>query len=253
MGLLRKLATCLFCLTLPSAAYAFDPCTKSNTIISVHEGTLTIQWVGPIKNNMDSFIASAFYHYKDRVSAVTLKLSSCGGASETANRTVKVLRRIKRTHDLTTVVRHGDHCASACVDVFLEGSRRIAGLASSWLFHEPIDRQAREQNGLAITDAEYTERMLAQYVAVGVSRRWLERMRKEIKGANWWQTGRDLWVDQSGIITEVMGNSMPRDTSERPVETTCVLCSDPRVSYGQRPAPEYLPDPMDMQGIPTGR
>jgi hypothetical protein len=96
--------------------------------------------------------------------------------------------------------------------------------------------------------------MLKEIAGVdGVSKRWLKRLRTEIKGAEWWQTGRDLWESKSGIITEVLSNTVARDTKEQElpaIALTCILCRDPGISYGQKPRPQYLPDFLDMQGMP---
>jgi len=62
-----------------------------------------------------------------------------------------------------------------------------------------------------------------------------------------------LWEAKSGFITEVLGNSVPRATKEQAVARSCILCSDPRISYGQQPRPEYLPDFIDMLGLPPRR
>jgi len=245
----------LCCLAMTGAAHAEDPCAEGHIAFGmVKDEVLNLHWSGTIGHGMDERIADEFEKAKHRVKAVALELSSCGGSISSKNRTVTVLRTIKQTHDLRTVVRHGDLCASACVSIFLEGSRRIAALTSSWLFHEPTRRDSVSLTGARITEPEATEQMLREIAAVnGVSKRWLKRLRNKIKGAEWWQTGRDLWEAKSGIVTEVLGNSVLRDSQEQDlsaVASTCILCSDPLISYGQRPRPEYRPDPMDMIGIP---
>jgi hypothetical protein len=217
----------------------------------VKDDALYLEWIGTIGHEMDQRIADEVEQAKHRVRAVVLALSSCGGDSSARNRTIKVLRGIKQTHDLITMVRHGDLCASACVSIFLEGSRRIAVLTSSWVFHEPSRRENVSGTGARVTNPTATQQMLKEYVAAGVSQRWLKRLRTKIKGTEWWQTGRDLSKAQSGLITEVLGNSVPRDTKEQESPTVaCVLCSDPLISYGERPRPEYIPDPIDMLGMP---
>lgn len=46
------------------------------------------------------------------------------------------------------------------------------------------------------------------------------------------------------------GNSVPRETREQdtPIALSCIVCSDPRIAWGQRPRPEFLPDFIDMLG-----
>jgi hypothetical protein len=98
MGLLRTLAACIFCLTLTGAAHAGDPCASGQLEeASVKEGMLYLRWVGTVRYEMDKRIAEKFDEVKDRTVAVALVLSSCGGDADAEGRTVKVLKRIKKT------------------------------------------------------------------------------------------------------------------------------------------------------------
>ena len=66
--------------------------------------------------------------------------------------------------------------------------------------------------------------MLKAYAAAGVSKRCLKRLRTKIKGAEWWQTGRELWEAKSGIFTNVIGNSAPRAKEEEQHFAPAVIC-----------------------------
>jgi len=229
MGLLRTLAACLFCLTLTGAAHAGDPCASGQLEeASVKEGMLYLRWVGTVRYEMDKRIAEKFDEVKDRTVAVALVLSSCGGDADAEGRTVKVLKRIKKTHILFTMVGRGSLCASACVGIFLQGKHRDAALTSSWGFHEPsLQSSVRGDDGDTIKRVivpVQTEAMLKAYAEAGVSKRWLKRLRAKIKGAEWWQTGRDLWEAKSGIITDVFGNSVPRAKEEKEHFAPVVIC-----------------------------
>ena len=214
--ILRTLVIVLCCLVTTSGARAGDPCGEGHlrSEAATDDGMLVLHWTGTIREDMAQRIAGEFDQAKDRVKAVVLSLSSCGGSAATMHRTIGVLKRIRQTHRLTTVVWRGGFCASACVNIFLQGSRRVAALTSSWLFHEP---GLHGYSTVApITSPEATEQMLKEFEAVdGISKRWLRRLRANIKRADWWQTGNDLWEAKSGIITNVVGNSVPRDTEEQ--------------------------------------
>jgi hypothetical protein len=125
-------AIILCCLVSTSAAHAGDPCTEGQLVSSyVDDGTLYLRWTGTVRNDMGKRINGEFDRVMARVKTVELALSSCGGRADAEKRTIDVLKRIKNTHLFSTVVLHGDLCASACVPIFLEGSRRIAALTSS--------------------------------------------------------------------------------------------------------------------------
>ncbi len=228
MGFLRALATILCCITLTRAAHAGDPCASGLLEdAAVKEGILYVKWTGTIRYEMHRRIAEKFDEVRESTVAVILVLSSCGGDADAEARTIKVLKRIKKTHILFTMVGRGEICASACVPVFLQGKHRQAALTSSWAFHETSLVGGVRGDGDTIKSVALpaeTEAMLKVYAAAGVSKRWLKRLHKKIKGADWWQTGRDLWEAKSGIITEVIGNSVPRGELEEQHFAPAVVC-----------------------------
>ena len=61
------------------------------------------------------------------------------------------------------------------------------------------------------------DRFLKQYYAsAGVSQGWLHGLKGIIeKSGGYWQTGRDLWDDKSGIITQTISDIQPPDA--RPI------------------------------------
>ena len=105
-----------------------------------------------------------------------------------------------------------------------------------------------------ITSPEATEQMLKEFEAVdGISKRWLRRLRAKIKRADWWQTGNDLWEAKSGIITNVAGNSVPRDTEEQKSLgagdlSPCVFCSDASIFFRREAAPTISARPYGHAG-----
>jgi hypothetical protein len=114
------------------------PCGRGVLMASTtaRPGTLYLEWTGTISGRLYKGMAVQFEKAKKSVRRVLLQISSCGGDREEMERTIRLLRHIKETHALETIVDRGDICGSACVAVFLQGRRRRGALTSSLLFHE---------------------------------------------------------------------------------------------------------------------
>ena len=186
---------------------------KSST--TARPGTLYLRWTGEIGAEFYKSIAFEFEKTKKRVRNVLLEISSCGGDRETMERTIRLLRYLKRSHTFETVVDRGEICASACVPIFLQGQRRWGALTSSWLFHEVSrwdDRRRTEES----VNRTVTARLLEDYFPqAGVPEAWLNRLRMMIQHSDYWQTGENLWEDKSGIITDPLDNHVPRGTEQQ--------------------------------------
>jgi hypothetical protein len=153
-----------------------------------------------------------FEKAKSQVQAVYFQISSCGGEREEMEQAIGLLRSIKSTHTLVTIVDHGGLCASACVPVFLQGERRHGALTSSWMFHE-VWYWADREHVDARVDRATTERFFQDYfLSSGVSENWLNHLRIMVQHSDYWQTGENLWNDKSGIITDPLDNLVPRNT-----------------------------------------
>ena len=199
------------------AARADDPCARTDLKAVVVPRTQTVQlkWVGQISNPMHDRIAAQFNEAKARVRSVVLILSSCGGSLGEAEKVIDTLREIKKTHHLETRVDPGSTCASACIPIFLQGTRRRAALTSSWLFHEVTRRSALDKTKKRV-DRARTERVFSDYYAeAGVSEAWLNQIRIMVQQSNYWQTGQNLWDSKSGIITDPIDNHLSRGTEQR--------------------------------------
>jgi hypothetical protein len=184
---------------------------------SVIADTLYVSWTGPIQDPMSECIWAEFEKAKAAVTtrAVLLTLDSPGGYIPMMERTISVLREVRKTHRLDTMVHRGKTCGSACIPVFLAGQRRRGALTSAWLFHE-VGRWTGKEGKRMTTNRALTERVFQDYyLPAGVSEKWLNRLRLLIQHSDYWQTGQNLWDDKSGIITDPIGNLVPRRT-ERP-------------------------------------
>lgn len=193
------------------------PCGRGDLMSSTtaQAGTLYLQWTGRITAPFYKSIALQFEKAKNRIRTVLLQISSCGGDREGMERAIGLLRRIRQTHRLETIVDRGEICASACVPVFLQGQRRWGALTSSWLFHEVWLWADRNRADVRVNRA-VTERLFQDYYeAAGVSGPWLNRVRTMIQYSDYWQTGENLWADKSGIITDVLANLVPRGVEQQ--------------------------------------
>ena len=188
-----------------------QPAAGASLEFNKEDGTLYIDWLGPIVAGMADDLRATLGRYGTVSQRVVLLLDSAGGQVEEGDRVIEVLNEIKLRHQLITVVPHGKLCASMCIPIFLQGEDRLAARASLWIFHEAAQRQA---NGQQRTDMAETWRLFRKYYApAGVSTRWLKSIAPMIKDADLWQTGGDLISTKSGIILHPLGDRTERGRS----------------------------------------
>lgn len=189
-----------------------QPAAGASVEFNKEDGTLYIDWLGPIVAGMADNLRAALDKYGTISQRVVLFLDSLGGQVEEGDRVIEVLNEIKLQHQLITVVPHGKMCASMCIPIFLQGEDRLAARASLWIFHEAAQRQA---NGGLRTDMAETWRLFRKYYApAGVSMHWLKSIAPMIKEADLWQTGGDLISAKTGIVMYMYALS---DRTERVV------------------------------------
>lgn len=195
------------------SAVASDDCAdgKLRPVTILDGDRLVLRWIGKVNRKMPSAIDDAFEANKRRVKSVELSLKSCGGGVDYMAATIAVLRHIKLTHRLTTVVDQGATCASACIPIFLASDHRRAAMSSLWFFHRSWRKQLSggiDEVQTAAPGKSSVESFHDRYYApAGVSRPWLDRLRNIIEhSSGYWQTGRDLWDAGSGMITEKIGD-----------------------------------------------
>ena len=211
-------------------AAALDPCGPGHMRAEVRDGTLLLRWAGRVEQQMSADIAAEFDRYTSRVSTVSLSLNSCGGSLSYMERAIAVLEQIKGTHELATLVDRGALCGSACVPIFLIGTRRIGALTSSFFFHPVVvggvvDPGTPKVEVRSHQRSQETEKIISRYfVGAGVSDGWLEYLRRTLRSSDLWQTGRDLWESKSGILTETMDNLEPRKDGPVDLPSDKPLC-----------------------------
>ena len=217
----RWLATAVVVLTLLLAFFNAapgeeQPATGVASEFNKEDGTLYIDWSGPIVAGMADNLRAAVGKCGMTLNRLVLFLDSAGGKVDDGDRVIEVLNEIKLRHELITVVPHGKLCASMCIPIFLQGEDRLAARASIWLFHEAAQRRA---NGVLRTDTAETWRLFRKYYApAGVSMHWLKSIAPLINETDLWQTGGDLISAKSGIILHPLGDRTLRDFTAPPVD-----------------------------------
>lgn len=193
---------------------------------------IAMTWDGPVARPMADEIRTTFAANKARARRVIFRISSGGGSVAEGERVIEVLRDIRRTHQLETVVERGQRCGSMCVFIYLQGERRVAALSSLWLFHE-VSHHDPDTKQITRLDRPAWERLVGLYFApAGVSMEWTERMKPMTIKSDYWQTGADLFNDKSGIFHVALSNQRERLIAER---TPAKPEHAPRVA--ERPAP----------------
>lgn len=171
--------------------------------------TVIFTWHGPVEHPMAEKVASAFGDWRDTTNRIVLRLDSNGGLVDHGRRVIAVLRYIKRTHRLDTAVESGDHCASMCVPIFLEGEDRMAGGRSHWLFHQVQIHDRFDDKRMQLSDRERAaitaEFFEEHFVPAGVDRAWIAHLQPQMaNGTDVWLTGRELLQARTGIVTNAL-------------------------------------------------
>lgn len=176
--------------------------------------TVLMSWRGRIGQSMAMEISDAFERHRGTARRFVLRLSSGGGSVAEGERVIETLRRIKQTHELETVVPHGQKCGSMCTFIYVQGTKRTAALASLWLFHE-VSRKHPDTRETELDRARW-ERLVDRYFRpAGVSERWIAEMKRHTVETDYWQTGADLVQANSGIIHAPLGNERTRMVGPR--------------------------------------
>jgi hypothetical protein len=218
--------------------------------------TLVLHWTGKIAAPMARQIESAFEQRKGQTTRVVLTLASGGGSVQEGERVISVLRRIKQTHRLQTVVNHGQMCGSMCVFIYVQGDRRTAALSSTWLFHETSRQDPTGKRTISL-NRELWERLVDDYwVPAGVSSAWIAKIKPLTIRSDYWQTGADLVNEDAGIIHEALGNQRPRAVADGKgpgprAEIQPDRRPSPEVDKApQRPAPVRIAEPQPQRVEP---
>jgi ATP-dependent protease ClpP protease subunit len=171
-------------------------------------GTLFIIWSGKISPDMAPYLQRVFLKHSAQARRVILVLNSQGGSVVEGEKVIAVMRDIRKTHRLDTLVLHGALCASMCVPLYLQGEDRIAAGATLWVFHQVT---TQEPGSPLVVDDKETHRLFEAYFEpAGVNRKWLESILLSMKNTDLWMTGVELFADKTGIIRRKLDDRTDR-------------------------------------------
>lgn len=169
---------------------------------TVPAGTIVIRYAGPITADMAEGLATIWSDNRGKYARVLLDIDSPGGELGAAANAIEVLREVRSTARLDTLVRQGARCLSACVPVFAQGSERTAGNATAWLFHGAC-RTGTNVPSLAAT-VEYVELLREAGVAAAFLDRLVEQGYLHTPGG-YWLSGYELHaLSGAGIVTRLL-------------------------------------------------
>ncbi|MGE0697605.1 MAG: hypothetical protein AB7O57_00765 [Hyphomicrobiaceae bacterium] len=147
---------------------------------------------------------------------VVLDLDSPGGELAEAEKAIRLIADMRRWARVTTRVRHGTSCLSACALVFAQGEERIAGGSSAWMFHGACGRYTN------VPSPEPTRRYIAILETAGVAASFLCRLGDEgrlSRPGKFWSSGYELLhVHKAGLVTRLLESWQPETAIEPPFD-----------------------------------
>ncbi len=123
---------------------------------------------------------------------------------------IEVIAAIRETAGVNTLVRHDATCASACIALFVQGTKRHAGGSSTWMFHGVC----RDRSN--VPSLTQTDRFLDMLREAGVAPQFLRLLVEKgyvTTPGRLWTSGYELvHVFHAQIITDLLPSWRP----ERP-------------------------------------
>jgi ATP-dependent protease ClpP protease subunit len=156
----------------------------------------------------------------DHTLPIELRLNSVGGSIYETQSIIEFLNIFKSSGGkIITRVDQAEICASSCVPLFVQGSKRVAGNVSSFMFHGVAV--------LVITNipSEFeTNIMLKYYREAGIQENWIqEHLALKVWSTpnETWYNGKELYENGSNFITDLLNNRTlfepyNRDFGDRP-------------------------------------
>ena len=202
------LAACC-ALAAPVTAQAASTPKLKTQLSDKRQGVLIMNWSGAVSSQMADEIKRDFEKWRGRTNRIQLKLSAQGQSVRQAEQVIQVLRDIKRTHTLETLVEVNGNCWSMCVYVYAQGDVRYGALTSTWQFTQvAYNDQRTNKSVISVADSD---RFVSQYLEpAGISKAWLTDLKAQWNNTKYWQTGGDLVQSKSGLITKTLGNRVAR-------------------------------------------
>lgn len=169
----------------------------------------------PLTEKFQKLIAEV--HLKKEIE---LRFDSVGGSIYETKKLIKILDELKENNiGITTRVDQGSMCASSCVPLFVQGQKRLAGNASSFMFHGVALYAVTNVPG-----EKDTKIMIDAYRKAGIAEKWIQEhidMQVWSSPNETWYNGKELLENGSNFVTESLDNRISfepynRDYSNKP-------------------------------------
>lgn len=171
-------------------------------------GVVKMTWRGKIEAPLERELQKAFDQYRDTATTFLLSLNSPGGNVDHGARVIRVLKQMRQTHTLETVIESGRNCASMCVPVYLAGQKRSAASDADFMFHNVSFSESLSDERLDVPDASIaaaTQDFVEKYlIGAGVDAGWAKKVRDEMaSGDDVWKTAQQLVDENAGIVQSI--------------------------------------------------
>jgi hypothetical protein len=170
----------------------------------------------PLAENIEAF----WQQNRGKFRRVLLELNSEGGELGHVQKLVAVLKDIRKTSRLITLVRPGAQCASGCIPVFVQGEIRKASGASVFMFHGAC------RAGTNMPSLSATALYIAMMEEAGVSTEFTCKLVAEgyvTHPGKFWVSGYELFhVYKANVITELTPSWVPESPELPPHEMKLV-------------------------------
>ncbi|MBL4647124.1 MAG: ATP-dependent Clp protease proteolytic subunit [Rhizobiales bacterium] len=172
---------------------------------SLPAGSMAIEYEGAIVFPLAENLLEIWkvVERQDAVTTIILNLNSKGGLISHGEKVISLLSAIRQSpKTLITLVENGHTCASMCIPIYVQGERRIAFPASSWMLHG-----ARKWHS-NVPNVKETRRVFDHLRERDITPAFLDRFFANgyhKQPGELWLSGRELF-SQSNIILKLLPN-----------------------------------------------
>jgi Clp protease len=192
------------------------PSSPAGLSVKEEPGRIVLKWSGEVEQPMRDKLAEAFAKFEDDPRQLVLVLNSPGGSVQHGREVMQLIHKVSIERAIDTHVDAGAICASMCVPIYLVGAERSANPRAKFMFHE-VRLMLRADTAPAVRDAlsrpgvhkmavnHFTNQLFGDDIGPrSVDAKWLEQMRRQIKGRDVWLTGRQLMEQGSGVVDKLL-------------------------------------------------
>lgn len=189
-------------LTLASPADADLAALTHETNDTIAEELVVLRLQGAIEPPIAQAFEDIWEELGPGHARLLIDLDSPGGDLEETEAFVEVIKAVRRTAAVDTLVRHDATCASACIAIFVQGGKRHAGGSSTWMFHGACRGQTN------VPSLTQTDRFLDLLRDAGVADDFLRRLVADgyvTTPGKLWLSGYELFhVFEANVITDLL-------------------------------------------------